>query len=55
MSRRGIKAGVLFNGGAMWIGFHWSPFNRRWCINLLPCLTFWVALKDGKPPERATR
>lgn len=50
-----MKAGFLFNPGACWIGAHWSPANRRWCINLLPCLTVWVALQGGKEPERATR
>ncbi len=50
-----MKAGLLFNPGALWIGAHWSPFNRRWCINLLPMLTVWVVLAGGKGPQRATR
>jgi hypothetical protein len=29
--------GLIFNKGALWIGAHYSPFNRRWCINVLPC------------------
>lgn len=48
-----MRCGLLLNRGALWIGAHWSPANRRWCINLLPCVTFWVALWGGKEPERA--
>jgi hypothetical protein len=50
-----MKAGLLFNPGALWIGAHWLAFKRRWCINLLPCVTLWIALQDGGRPERATR
>ncbi len=52
---QGFKYGVLFNGGAFWLGWNWSPFNRRLCVNLVPCITVWVKLAGGKPPERATR
>ncbi|WP_157045829.1 hypothetical protein [Polaromonas sp. JS666] len=46
---------MLINPGALWIGAHWSPFNRRWCINLVPFVTLWIALKGGKEPDRETR
>lgn len=42
--------GVLFRWSSLWVGAHWSPHNRRWCVNLLPCVTLWVALKGGKTP-----
>lgn len=42
--------GVLFQPLALWLGAHYSRHNRRWCINLLPCLTVWVALPGGKTP-----
>lgn len=45
--------GILFNKGAIWIGGHYSPFNRRWCINLVPCITIWFTLRGGKAPQRA--
>lgn len=50
-----MKAGILFNQGALWIGAHYSPFNRRWCLNLFPCVTVWIALRGGKQPDRSTR
>lgn len=50
-----MKCGVIINLGALWIGAHWSALNRRWCINLLPCLTVWLTLPGGKQPDRATR
>ena len=50
-----MRAGLLINPGALWIGAHWSPANRRWCINIVPVLTFWIALPGGKAPGRAER
>lgn len=42
--------GLLFNRHALWIGAHYSTYNRRLCINLIPCLTVWVTLPGGKNP-----
>ena len=25
--------GVLYNKHALWVGAHYSPANKRWCIN----------------------
>ena len=46
-----MKAGLLIQKGGLWLGAHYSPHNRRWCINLLPCVTVWVTLKNGKVPH----
>ena len=43
-----MKAGVLFGKGSWWVGVHWSSYNRRFCINLLPYLTIWIVLKGGE-------
>lgn len=45
-----MKAGILFRLGSFWMGAHWSSYNRRWCINLIPCVTLWVTLPGGKTP-----
>jgi hypothetical protein len=45
-----MRCGVLFRWSSLWIGAHWSPGNRRWCINVVPFVTFWVTLKGGKVP-----
>ena len=45
-----MKCGMLFRWGSLWIGAHYSPQNRRWCINVVPWVTFWVALKGGRTP-----
>jgi hypothetical protein len=50
-----MKAGVLFRIGSLWIGAHYSPYERRWCINFVPCLTLWVCLKGGRPPLLAEK
>lgn len=35
--------GGLIQPMGIWIGAHYSKTERRWCLNLLPCLTlFWV-------------
>ena len=46
-----MKFGVLARWGSFWLGAHWSPYNRRLCINLLPCVTFWIALPGGFTPD----
>lgn len=45
-----LKAGLLIRAGSAWIGVHWSSFNRRACINLIPCVTVWITLPGGTPP-----
>lgn len=42
--------GLLFNPGAWWIGAHYSPHNKRLCVNLLPCLTIWYVSEGGNCP-----
>lgn len=46
----GIHWGMLFNPQAWWVGVHYSPHNQRYCINLIPCLTVWIAKPDGIAP-----
>lgn len=42
--------GVLLRKGSLWIGAHWSPQNKRLCLNLLPCVTIWFAMPGGLRP-----
>ncbi len=44
------KWGVIWQPGAWWIGVHYSPFCKRYCVNIVPWLTLWVAEPDGKIP-----
>ena len=37
--------------GSLWIGVHWSPGNRRLCINLVPCLTIALVFPGGIDPD----
>ncbi len=50
-----MQAGLLFNHRALWIGAHYSPFNRRVCINLIPMVTLWVCGKGGNVPHKEYR
>jgi len=45
-----MKCGVLFRPGSLWVGAHWSRYNRRLCVNLVPCVTIWFTLKGGVNP-----
>lgn len=42
-----MKFGILFRSFSFWVGVHYSPYNRRVCVNLLPMLTVWF-LTDVK-------
>lgn len=42
--------GILFRLSSFWVGAHWSPYNRRWCINLIPCVTVWITRPGGYRP-----
>jgi hypothetical protein len=50
-----MKIGFLFQAGGVWMGAHYSKYNRRWCINLIPCVTIWICREGGKVPDKATR
>lgn len=45
-----MKVGFLFRLGSSWVGFHYSKFNRRLCINLIPCCTVWIIGEGGVEP-----
>lgn len=46
----GFRAGIRFRWGSCWLGAHWSSANRRLCINLVPCVTFWIVGPGGVVP-----
>lgn len=45
-----MKAGLIFRWDSLWIGAHWSPANKRLCINLIPCVTLWIVAPGGVTP-----
>lgn len=47
-----MKTGAFINWKAWWMGIHWSPYNKRFCINLLPCCTIWIVKEGGNIPAR---
>lgn len=50
-----VHVGLLSRLGSAWIGVHWSTYNRRFCINLIPCVTLWVVLPGGRIPNKETK
>lgn len=47
---RGCVVGVLTNPHALWVGLHYSRWNRRFCLNIVPCITLWITLEGGDTP-----
>ncbi|AHB12113.1 hypothetical protein Paz_16 [Xylella phage Paz] len=41
---------LLFNARRLWVGVHYSPANRRWCVNLLPGVTICITKAGGVEP-----
>lgn len=46
-----MKYGILFRLRSWWIGVHWSPKNKRVCINPVPMVTFWFTFEGGITPN----
>lgn len=44
------RMGLLFRRASLWIGLHYSGEHKRFCINLLPCVTIWIVAPDGDAP-----
>lgn len=47
--------GVLFNMRSLWVGAHYSSYNKRLCLNLIPCVTLWVCAPGGNRPHKDYR
>lgn len=47
---KGFRMGLLFRMGSAWVGVHWSGYNKRLCVNVVPFVTFWVTLPGGIAP-----
>lgn len=47
-----MKFGILFRPQSFWIGCHWSPKNKRFCLNILPFITFWLVSEGGIEPKQ---
>lgn len=49
---RKLRSGWVFNPNGWWLGVHYSSYNKRYCINVIPCITIWVVKPGGKIPKR---
>jgi hypothetical protein len=43
----------LFQPWAWWIGAHYSTYNKRWCINILPMCTLAIIKPGGIIPTKS--
>lgn len=48
--RKRWRFGLLIRKESCWVGVHYSPYNKRWCINVLPFVTVWVCKPGGNVP-----
>jgi len=48
----GMHAGLVLRWGSFWVGWHYSRYNRRLCINLIPFITIWVTQRGGVAPRK---
>ena len=46
-----MKVHLLFQPGALWIGAHYSDEKRRWCVNIIPCVTICFVKPGGQSPK----
>lgn len=47
-----MNFGLLFRPESLWVGLHWSPKTRRFCLNIIPMFTIWVSMSDGITPNQ---
>lgn len=47
------KSGWIFRWKSFWIGLHYSDFNNRYCLNPIPCVTYWWIGEGGKVPAKS--
>lgn len=45
-----MKIGIICGFSRFWIGYHWSSYNKRLCINIVPFITIWVVFPGGTVP-----
>jgi hypothetical protein len=44
--------GIIFRLESFWIGLHYSKNCKRYCLNIIPCVTIWWIKKNGKPVDK---
>lgn len=42
------KWGVINRYKSFWVGLHYSDYNKRFCLNIIPGLTIWWVKSGGK-------
>jgi len=45
------RTGILFRLASFWIGIHYSKSCKRWCLNLIPCVTLYINKPNGVLPS----
>lgn len=43
----GFQFGFVFRPGSLWVGAHWSSYNKRLCVNLIPMFTIKITAPGG--------
>jgi len=46
-----MKRGIIIRKESFWIGLHYSKACKRYCLNIIPCVTIWWIKKGGLPVD----
>ena len=47
-----MEVHLIFRLKSLWIGAHYSAYNKRLCVNVLPCVTIAITLTGGNTPDK---
>lgn len=50
---KGVHVDLVLRLGSLWIGAHYSPKQRAWCVTLIPCITVRIGRTPYKPDKKA--
>lgn len=50
-----MKIYILFQPNALWIGGHYSFYNKILCINIVPMITICIVFKNGVSPKKCIK
>lgn len=45
------SSGIILRYQSFWIELHYSEYNKRYCLNILPGFTIWWIDKNGNKPQ----
>lgn len=47
-----ITWGFILRWKSFWLGLHYSDYNDKYCLNIIPGFTIWWIGEEGKAPQK---